>query len=279
MGDVFDQLADLWGIWTDAVPSLVLGLVFAVLTVLWLVSSGFVFETARSRKRSPGGWALLAMFPTLVVAAIGIVFPSSFHWWAIAGLAASPLIALGLRSLVDSAATECAQGHAMAPTWVYCPVCPAPAPAAAKARPAAGVAASPGGMADGRAETVLPAGMQGPGGRPGGSATLAGRPGGGAASGPVLVLLIAEDGAASGQVTVHSPGGIIGRNPGSTVVVPDASASWEHAQVVERDGSPAVVDLGSSNGTYVNGERVETSLLIDGDRLEIGDTTFKVVRP
>jgi pSer/pThr/pTyr-binding forkhead associated (FHA) protein len=70
---------------------------------------------------------------------------------------------------------------------------------------------------------------------------------------------------------------VIGRNPAAEISIDDQSASWDHARVVARDGSPSVVDLGSSNGTYVNEERVETSLLIPGDRLRIGETVFKVV--
>lgn len=66
---------------------------------------------------------------------------------------------------------------------------------------------------------------------------------------------------------------IIGRSRSSTVHIPETTVSRAHARVVvEAEGRVAVSDLGSSNGTFVNGEKVEAEhVLKDGDRLMVGD--------
>jgi pSer/pThr/pTyr-binding forkhead associated (FHA) protein len=81
------------------------------------------------------------------------------------------------------------------------------------------------------------------------------------------------------RVVVLRPGAAIGRDPASSIAIDDPSVSWNHAQIVVRDGVAAVVDQDSSNGTYVNGERVDHSLLLPDDELRIGDAEFRVLRP
>jgi hypothetical protein len=67
----------------------------------------------------------------------------------------------------------------------------------------------------------------------------------------------------------------IGRSEENDVFLVDPSVSRSHA-VVEVDGSePVVRDLGSTNGTYVNGERVEARFLRDGDELTFGNTRMR----
>jgi diguanylate cyclase (GGDEF)-like protein len=51
--------------------------------------------------------------------------------------------------------------------------------------------------------------------------------------------------------------------------------SRRHARIERRDENWAVVDLGSKNGTFVNGTRVDDYVLEDGDLIVIGDTIFK----
>ena len=68
----------------------------------------------------------------------------------------------------------------------------------------------------------------------------------------------------------------IGRAPGSDFRLPedDARASRNHARLEVTAGELHVHDLGSKNGTYVNGQRVTTALLRPGDRLRAGRTVF-----
>jgi pSer/pThr/pTyr-binding forkhead associated (FHA) protein len=70
----------------------------------------------------------------------------------------------------------------------------------------------------------------------------------------------------------------IGRLPDSDVMLRDRGASRRHAQVKTKDGVSVVTDLGSTNGTKLNGEQVQSRELQDGDRLTIGTTLIEYRR-
>jgi len=61
------------------------------------------------------------------------------------------------------------------------------------------------------------------------------------------------------------------------VTVRDESASREHAIIAhDRDsGAYTIEDLQSTNGTRVNGTRVRTATLADGDEIQVGHTRFR----
>ena len=64
---------------------------------------------------------------------------------------------------------------------------------------------------------------------------------------------------------------IIGRHPDCTIQLESNMVSRRHARVVKDDGSFLLEDLGSGNGTHLNGKRIEaTSRLGNGDRLKFG---------
>jgi hypothetical protein len=63
----------------------------------------------------------------------------------------------------------------------------------------------------------------------------------------------------------------IGRHPESNVVLPSPSVSAHHATIRRRGDSYFVQDLGTTNGTRLNGVEVEEAKLEDGDRLAFGD--------
>jgi diguanylate cyclase (GGDEF)-like protein len=67
---------------------------------------------------------------------------------------------------------------------------------------------------------------------------------------------------------------IVGRSPDATVRLKDEGISREHAEVCVDGGRVIVKDLGSTNGTFVNGVRVEERELRDGDQLTIGEATL-----
>lgn len=67
----------------------------------------------------------------------------------------------------------------------------------------------------------------------------------------------------------------IGRMPGSTIVLSDPNASRRHAEIRPVGSGYVVVDLGSTNGTRVNGSRVDSHPLVDGDTLSFGNTVVK----
>jgi len=58
------------------------------------------------------------------------------------------------------------------------------------------------------------------------------------------------------------------------VVLSDASLSRLHAMVFSDGENVAILDLVSKNGTYVNGQEVESRMLKSGDVIELGDTTL-----
>lgn len=65
----------------------------------------------------------------------------------------------------------------------------------------------------------------------------------------------------------------IGRSAGNELVMADPEISRRHARVLRRADGYAVEDIGSTNGTFVNGQRIShLTLLQDGDTIDLGDT-------
>lgn len=62
----------------------------------------------------------------------------------------------------------------------------------------------------------------------------------------------------------------VGRHPDSHIFLDDVTVSRRHAEVARHGGGLVVSDLGSLNGTYVNGDRVEEQRLSTGDVLQVG---------
>ena len=63
----------------------------------------------------------------------------------------------------------------------------------------------------------------------------------------------------------------IGRDPACTISIPDGSLSRNHAKCVEQGEEVWLEDLGSTNGTYCNGEPITRVALNDGDRIQLGN--------
>ncbi|HLU47665.1 MAG TPA: FHA domain-containing protein, partial [Planctomycetota bacterium] len=68
---------------------------------------------------------------------------------------------------------------------------------------------------------------------------------------------------------------VIGRDPGADIVLNDQAASREHCRLVGTRQGHRLVDLGSRNRTFVNGEPIEEAFLRDGDVVRIGDTDLR----
>ncbi len=71
----------------------------------------------------------------------------------------------------------------------------------------------------------------------------------------------------------------LGRDSSNFVQVHDTEVSRRHAEIRREGEAYTVVDLGSSNGTYVNGERVTRHVLTSGDRLQVGSTLILFTDP
>ena len=91
-----------------------------------------------------------------------------------------------------------------------------------------------------------------------------------------LTLVIVEGQDAGRELPI---GGtvLVGRDPGADVVIADTEISSRHASFAPVDGGVAVEDLGSTNGTFVNGQRLTgTRQLQAGDRVQLGATVVEV---
>ena len=77
------------------------------------------------------------------------------------------------------------------------------------------------------------------------------------------------------------PAGVrtVGRATGADFIVDAALVSRVHCRLTALpDGQLEVRDLESTNGTFVNGQRIEAARLSDGDRLQIGRLELVVIR-
>lgn len=68
----------------------------------------------------------------------------------------------------------------------------------------------------------------------------------------------------------------VGRSEECDIFLLDPSVSRRHAVVAVEDGVPVVRDLGSTNGTFVNGDRVKTQKLTEGDEVMFGKTSLRL---
>ena len=67
----------------------------------------------------------------------------------------------------------------------------------------------------------------------------------------------------------------VGRAAGCQIPLDDSYASQVHARLFQRDGQVFVEDLGSTNGSKVNGARVREQPLTDGDEITLGKTLLR----
>ncbi|WP_446666483.1 FHA domain-containing protein FhaB/FipA [Flexivirga sp. B27] len=90
-------------------------------------------------------------------------------------------------------------------------------------------------------------------------------------------LAIIEGPMRGGSVPMTENGVLIGRNPECTLVLSDDFASGRHARIYTDGNSWMIDDLGSTNGTYVGGERIGQGMpLTEGSRVRIGQTVLEV---
>lgn len=76
-----------------------------------------------------------------------------------------------------------------------------------------------------------------------------------------------------GEMHTLDADGIVGRQEDAWVCLNDSEVSRQHARFEPRGDAVFVQDLGSTNGTFVNGQQVTEHQLSDGDKIQIGSTT------
>lgn len=103
-----------------------------------------------------------------------------------------------------------------------------------------------------------------------------GQPLGGVRRGGAGLTVIRSDTQKGMNVDVRQPV-VLGRSGQADVPVDDVYASDFHVRLVNEAGILSLFDLGSTNGTYVNGKRVTAPLKLNkGDAVQIGKTVLEV---
>ena len=102
----------------------------------------------------------------------------------------------------------------------------------------------------------------------------------GESDGPISGRLEILNGGFEGMTyTLSDEEVVIGRNPTTDITLLDEGIIREHALVLFDEDGPGYVieDLQSTNGTKVNGKRVRSASLAEGDEIQIGQTLFRFV--
>ncbi|MCT1590281.1 FHA domain-containing protein [Kocuria palustris] len=89
-----------------------------------------------------------------------------------------------------------------------------------------------------------------------------------------ILVETVENGARASRFLLDTDEVSAGRHPSSDVFLDDVTVSRKHAGFLRRENGFELVDQGSLNGTYVNGDRVDSVRLNSGDEVRIGKFTF-----
>lgn len=90
-----------------------------------------------------------------------------------------------------------------------------------------------------------------------------------------LILMACAGSNATKQVDLSAPQTRIGRGADSDIVIDRNQVSRSHAALEMVGPFVTITDLASRNGVFVNGNRVESQLLRDGDNIVIGDCQIR----
>jgi pSer/pThr/pTyr-binding forkhead associated (FHA) protein len=103
---------------------------------------------------------------------------------------------------------------------------------------------------------------------------------GGASSQPnPITVMVHADGAAKPRSMYLATNTVVGRGTECDLRLDDTFVSQEHARIFAKDGSWYVEDLGSTNGTFVNEQRLAApAMLTSGDRIRVGTTVLELAR-
>lgn len=88
------------------------------------------------------------------------------------------------------------------------------------------------------------------------------------------LLLESRDGVPGSRFLLDRDEVIAGRHPACSIFLDDVTVSRRHAGFLRRSDTFEVVDQSSLNGTYVNGDRVDSKRLDNGDEVQIGKFRF-----
>ncbi|MFN4181651.1 MAG: FHA domain-containing protein [bacterium] len=90
--------------------------------------------------------------------------------------------------------------------------------------------------------------------------------------------LIVKEGSDRGKIFLLNRDVItIGRDSSNDIALSDPFISSKHCRIRKEENQFILVDLGSSNGTRVNGKEIQRTILKDGDMIEMGNTTLHLI--
>lgn len=95
---------------------------------------------------------------------------------------------------------------------------------------------------------------------------------------PIVYSVVVVQGPAAGARVALEREVVIGRDPRCELPIGAADVSRRHARIVPDEDGHKVVDLGSTNGTWVNGRPITTRKLAPGDRIELGSCVLRYLR-
>ena len=84
------------------------------------------------------------------------------------------------------------------------------------------------------------------------------------------ILVVNEGPKAGSRYALDADSISAGRHPESDIFLDDVTVSRRHVELTNINGIYRARDVGSLNGTYLNRERIEEAILVDGDELQIG---------
>jgi diguanylate cyclase (GGDEF)-like protein len=92
--------------------------------------------------------------------------------------------------------------------------------------------------------------------------------------GPSAYLLVIAGPSFGEMHRLRGPRAVIGRADNAAIRLLDDGISREHAAIEREGGKNVLVDLGSTNGTFCNGTRIQRHDLVDGDKISVGASTI-----
>ncbi len=93
----------------------------------------------------------------------------------------------------------------------------------------------------------------------------------------MITVTITEKGGKPNVIQFDKPEISIGRIQGNDIVLAKSNISKRHARIINNDGNIVVVDSKSTNGTYINGKKIDAPYdLRSGDKIFVGDYTLEI---
>jgi pSer/pThr/pTyr-binding forkhead associated (FHA) protein len=92
---------------------------------------------------------------------------------------------------------------------------------------------------------------------------------------PVAKLTVIQSDSLEGDFPLEEEEILLGRDEEADITIDDKRISRQHCKISLAENGYVITDLGSSNGTFVNGQRVTEKPLEDGDQIQIGSSRFK----